>query len=187
MIRNNDRADVRKWHPDIFRLPAGIAAGEVRITEHPGHRITVHGLGRVRGFGRVGIVTATELLLLAEEALAASNRERDDHALAFLQRAFWTGFDHLTHEFMAEDVAGTHARDVTVIEMEVGAADRGRSDLQDAIVRIDDFGVGNTFDADVVTAVPGECAHVQLLRLAAALRGCRAPRGRRWSRPRRFP
>src|SRR5438270_4087563 len=111
MIRNNDRADVRKWHPDIFRLAAGIAAGEVRITEHACHRITVHGLGRVRGFGRVGVVAATELLLLAEEAFAAGDRERDDDALSLLQRAFRTGLDYLAHEFMAEDVAGTHAGD----------------------------------------------------------------------------
>ena len=60
---------------------------------------------------------------------------------------------------MAEDVAGAHRRDVAVVEVQVGAADRGRGDLEDRIARIDDFGIGNGVDANVVAAVPGECAH----------------------------
>ncbi len=67
--------------------------------------------------------------------------------------------DDPAHELVAEDVAGQHAGNDAVVEVEVGAADRRRGDLDDGVARVHDLGIGYGVDADVVLAVPGECAH----------------------------
>ena len=60
---------------------------------------------RVHRFGGVAVVAGAILLLLAEEAVAAADRERYDDALPLLQRALWADFHDFAHEFMAEHVA----------------------------------------------------------------------------------
>jgi len=64
-----------------------------------------------------------------------------------------TCLDNFAHEFVAEDVARPHSGDVAVVKVKVGAADRGRRDLQDGVVRIDDFRVWNALDPDIVAAL----------------------------------
>jgi hypothetical protein len=77
----------------------------------------------------------------------------------FLQRRLGADLDHFAHELMAEDVAGLHRRNVAVVEVEVRAADRSRGDLDDRIARIEDLGIVDRIDADVVLSVPGQRAH----------------------------
>ena len=77
----------------------------------------------------------------------------------FFSVDFGADLDHLAHELVAEDVARLHRRDVAVVEVQVRAADRGRGDLDDRVARIDDLGIVDRVDADVVLAVPGERAH----------------------------
>ena len=93
------------------------------------------------------------------EAAAARDGERDHHPLALLEGRLRTDLDHLAHIFVTENVAGAHRRDIFVVEVEIGAADRGRGDPDDRVAGVDDLGIGNAVDADVVAAVPGERAH----------------------------
>src|SRR3546814_10623600 len=98
------------------------------------------------------------------------------------------GFDDIPHELVPDDIACAHTWDIAVVEMEVRTADRGRGDTQDRIARIDDFGIGDGFDADLVASLPGYGAHGLLLRYGA-VSGFRT-RGRkatRCSSPRPFP
>ena len=74
---------------------------------------------------------------VAKEALAAANVERHHHAVADFELLIaLPDLDHFAHELMAEDVALFHGRDVAVIEMQVGAADRGGGDLDDGVPRL---------------------------------------------------
>src|SRR5688572_32496129 len=54
--------------------------------------------------------------------------------------------DDLAHELVAEDVALEHRRDEAVVEVQVGAADRGRGDTHDGVARVDDLGIRNFLD-----------------------------------------
>ena len=51
MVGNDDRPDVGIGHADIFGLPAGIAAGEVRIAEGGAHWMAHQQPRGIRGFG----------------------------------------------------------------------------------------------------------------------------------------
>src|SRR5690606_26321653 len=84
-----------------------------------------------------------------------------DYPLADPERRPGSDLDHLAHGLVADDVARHHAGNDPVVEMEVRAADGGRSDPDDRIARVDDLGIGNGFHTDVVGAVPGDCAHGQ--------------------------
>src|SRR5206468_9528178 len=70
----------------------------------PIYRVAILGFGRVRRLGRIGVVAAAELLLLAEEAFAARDGERHDDPLPLLQRACGPDLHHFAHEFMAKNV-----------------------------------------------------------------------------------
>ena len=75
MIGNDDRADVGIRHADIFGLPAGIAAGEVRIAERrrPSGGPSAAATRPIVSDG-IAVVAGAILLLLAEEAVAAADR-----------------------------------------------------------------------------------------------------------------
>ena len=158
-VGNNDRPDVAERDADIFRLAAGVAAGHVAVAEQPRHRLAVELLCDVLIVGGQAIVAGRILMLAAVIAAAAGDRERDDDLLALLQCRFRPDLDHFAHEFVAQYVAGLHRRDITVIEMQVRPADRGRGDLDDAVARVDDFGIIDGIDANVMLAVPCQCAH----------------------------
>src|SRR5690606_8463145 len=116
-------SDIGKGDAYILRLPARIAARQVRITEKAAHMVTVEGVRYVCLAGRVGIVAAGELLALAEEASAAGDHEGHDHPVALLQPCIaLADFDHLAHELVAEYIARPHGRDDPVVKMQVGAA-----------------------------------------------------------------
>ena len=160
MVGDHDRADIGIGHADIFRLTAPVAAGHVRISEQRRHGVTVE-LGRhILLFCRIGIFAGRELLDLAMEAAAAADGEGHHDALAFLERAVAAGFDHAAHEFMAQHVAGKYAGNNPVVKVEVAAADRGGGNLDDRITRIDDFGIVDGVDPDVVRPVPSEGSHI---------------------------
>ncbi len=158
-VGNDDRPDIGKRHPHIFRLAAGIAAGEVGIAEQAADGMAVEHFGGVLLFNGIAVVAGRILQLLAVEALAAGNGEGHHDALALLERALGANLDHFAHEFMAQDIARFHAGDDAVIKVQVGTADRRGGHLEDDIARIDDFGVGMAIDAYVMGAVPGQCAH----------------------------
>ena len=67
--------------------------------------------------------------------------------------------DDLTHIFVAEDIAWLHGRNVAIIQMQIGAADRRCRDLDDGITRVEDFWIGHRGDPHIVLAVPAEGFH----------------------------
>lgn len=56
VVGHDDGTHVREGHPDMFRLPAGIAARQVAVAEDPARRMAEGGLACVLLFHRVGIV-----------------------------------------------------------------------------------------------------------------------------------
>jgi hypothetical protein len=106
-----------------------------------------------------GLALAVQTLL-AHEAGAAADVERDDDAVADLQVAD-AGADllHDAHRLVADDVAGLHERRQRLVEVQVRAAQRGRGDLDDRVRRLLDPRVGDLADPHVVDALPGDCLH----------------------------
>jgi hypothetical protein len=99
---------LRLGRAHVLRLPAGIAAVQVRVAEKPRDR--AHALlAEDRAAPGVGGLAGGEQGLVAEEALAAGNGEGHDHAVALLQaRDALAGVFHDAHELVAQDVAGLH-------------------------------------------------------------------------------
>ena len=132
----------------------------MRVPEGGRHRVAVRQLARVGLLGGIRVVAGRELLLAAEEAIAAGDDERHDHALAdFQPLVALAHFDHLAHEFMAEHVALLHPGDVVIVQVHVRTADRGRGDANDGVTRIDDLRIRHRLHADIVFSLPGQCAH----------------------------
>ena len=136
-VRHLQRPDVGKRHARVFRLAAGIAAVHVRVAEQTRRGIAVQLLGHP-GI-RIRVVAQRPELLLAEVAAAAGDGERHDDAIADLEpRVVFADLDDFAHELVAEDVALLHRRDVAVVDVQVGSADRRRRDLDDGVARIED-------------------------------------------------
>ena len=147
------RADVGERHARVFGLAAGIAAVHVRVAEQARRGIAVE-LLRHPGI-RVRVVAERPELLLAEVAAAARDGERHHDAIADLQsRVVLADLDDLAHELMAEHVALLHRRDVAVVDVQVGSADRRRRDLDDRVARIQDDRVGHGLDPDRLPCLP---------------------------------
>ena len=98
---------------------------------------------------------------LARPAAPARGDRGHEHPVALLQRRDrGAGLDHRADRFMAEDAALGHRGHVALEDVQVGAADRRRLDLDDH--------VGRVLDARIVDVVPGplprtaeyECLHV---------------------------
>jgi hypothetical protein len=60
---------------------------------------------------------------------------------------------------VAEDVALAHARQISVDEVQIRSAGRGQSNLNDHVVRVDQAGIIDRLDGQIVNAVPTQCAH----------------------------
>ena len=152
-VRDLDRADIGHRHAQIFGLAAAVAAEHVAEAEQAGGRMA-HRLDRHLGIG-VGAIAAGEQALLAEPALAAADRERDDDAVADLEIGhLGAELDHLAHILMAQDVAALHRRLIAVEKVEIGAADRAGRDLDDRVARMFNFWVRNGVHADVALSMP---------------------------------
>jgi len=115
---NLDRADIGERHPQVFGLAARKASQEVGEAQEAGRRLT-HGLAGRVGV-RVGDVTQGEHLLPAEEARAAGDRERDDHAIAAAERLdVAPDLHHFAHRLVTDDIAFLHGRHEAAVEMEI--------------------------------------------------------------------
>ena len=76
-------------------------------------------------FRRLGWCDRRKKPLLTKPALAAANREGDDDPVTDLE-IFDLGsqLDHLTHIFVAQDIAAFHRGLITVKQMKIGTANR---------------------------------------------------------------
>ena len=152
-----DRPVLRLRDAQELGLPAGDLAVELRVAEQRGAHALVLDLG--------GLALRLQPVV-AHEAVAAGDVERDHHAIA-LGDVGDLGADLLddAHRLVAEDVALAHERAEDLVEVQVGAADAGRRDADDRVGRRFDARVRDGVDADVALAVPGDSFHGLLERL----------------------
>ena len=110
------RPDIGEGHTRELGLPAGKTAGQMRVTERAGGRMSHQCLCQ-RGVG-IGVLTERPHLVLAMPAITAGNGERHHHAVPWFQVLdCGADFHYLAHELVSEDVAFLHRRHETVIEM----------------------------------------------------------------------
>jgi hypothetical protein len=150
-VRDLHRPYIGKRNAQIFGLAAVIAAAEVRIAEQSGRRIAP----QLGGLGMVGIAAfATGVkTVLAKEAFAAGNRERDDDAVADLQfLVLGADRDDFAHILVAKHISRLHFGDAAAVDMKVGPADRAGGDFDDRISRMLNFRIGDRFAPDVAFA-----------------------------------
>ena len=157
-VLNLDRADVGVGHAHVLCLAAGIAAGQVRVAEETCGGVAEDLVGQF--LVAVGPLADREIPAPALLALAAGDRERHDDPVTDLELVVpRPDLDHFAHEFVAHDVAGFHAGHQAIVEMDVGAADRGARHPDDGIPRRLDLRIGDVVAADVGPAVPAQRAH----------------------------
>jgi hypothetical protein len=85
---------------------------------------------------------------LAKEAAATGNWERDHNPIAGNEILdSLTHLNDLAHELVTKNVSLFHRWHISIIEMEVGAANRCRSDPNNCITRIDQLGIGNLLNS----------------------------------------
>ena len=150
-----------KRHAHVLRLSARVSAEQMRITKQSRAGITVECLGHPRV--RVGVIAQRPELFLAEKAVAAGDRKRNDDAIAALEIGHsLADLFHDPHELVAQDVAGFHRGDASAIEMQVRSANAGGRDANDRIAGIDQLGVGNAFDANILCSAPTDSLHRRL-------------------------
>ncbi len=124
------------------------------VSEEARSRVAEHLAGDV--FVPVGPLANREVAASALLAFSADDRERDDDALADLQGMLAVGphLDDFAHELVAHDIAILHAWHVTVVQVEVGAADRATRDFDDGVARVLDPGIRNLVAPNVLGTVP---------------------------------
>ena len=157
-VLNLDRAHVGIGHAHVLSLAAGIAAGQVRIAEQSRRRVTEDLVASL--LVAIRSLADREIPAPALVAFAAGDRERHDDAVTDLELVVsWPDLDHFAHELVAHDVAGFHAGHQGVVEMNVGATNRGARHPDDGIPRRLDLGIGDMVATDIVLAVPAKRAH----------------------------
>jgi hypothetical protein len=103
----------------------------------------------------VGIFAEGEQFLAAEEAAAARNGKGGHHAIADLQIGDLAAhLNHLAHKLMSQDIPGLHGGHQSVVEVQIGAANRGGCHFQDDVAAVENFRVRNLFHANISGAVP---------------------------------
>src|SRR5688572_21758450 len=136
------RPDIGEWHAHVFRLPAGIAAGEVRVAEQARGAVAEHLVGdlaiAVRPLAH-RVVAAAALLAFAADDRKGNHDPVSRFELPAVRPQVRAHLDDFAHEFMAHDVAAHHAGNEAAEEVQVGAADRAVRPFDDAVAWILDL------------------------------------------------
>jgi len=151
-LGDDDRTEVGVRDPQVLRLAAGDLAVELGEAEQrrPHPLVAV-----LRG------LALREQVALAHPAMSTADGERDHHAVADLEVA--DGRAHLLddpHRLVPEDVAHAHEGAEHLVEVQVGAADRGARDPDDGVGRGLDPRVRHFPDLHVALPLPGQCLHL---------------------------
>ncbi len=118
----------------------------------------------------IGFLAGRVLLHLAKKAVTAGDNKGDHHAIAFLQVLHLsTALDNLAHKFMSKNITVLHLRDLSAIEMQIGAANRRGRHAQDDIVGLFNDGIGDIIDSNMVRTVVSECFHATSERFQVSL------------------
>src|SRR5207249_541577 len=96
--------------------------------------------------------------------MATCNRERHDDPVPLLQVSHLrSDIDDLAHELVAQDITLLHCGNVTVVDVQVGATDRRRCNLDNSIARVKNTGISYRLNAYIMGTIPTECSHNNLL------------------------
>ena len=135
----------------VLRLAAGDLAVELRVPEEGGALVLGADLRRLA----LGLQAA-----LAHPAVPARDVERDDDAVADpeVPRLGADLLDH-AHRLVTQDVARVEEHPEHAVQVQVGAADRGRRDAHDRVGGLLDPRVGHVLDAHLLASLPGQCSH----------------------------
>ena len=104
-------------------------------------------------------------MLLAEEAAAAGDGERNDYAVTYFQLIRLDGGAYLyyfAHELVPEDVPLLHSGDVPVVQVEVGTANCGACNPHNGVAGIKNLRIRNIFDSNLFDAHPTNSFHAIL-------------------------
>src|SRR5690606_6704831 len=157
-VRHLQRAHVGEGYAHVLRLSACKPAERVRIPEHAGCRVAVHLLGNVR-IG-VGVLAAGIESLATLVAAAARDGEGNHHAVTHLQVADTSPHvHHLSHELVAEYVAGLHGGNEALVEVQVGTAYRGGRHPHYGVALVQYSRVRHVADFHLPLAHPAGCLH----------------------------
>ena len=182
-VRDLDRPDVGERHADVLRLAARVAAVEVRVAEQARAARSRRAPPPSRRSGS-SCRRAT--------SGPARQKKQPPHAIGngtttrSPRRRFVTPAPTSTTSPMnswPRMSPGLHRRDEAVVEVEVGAADRGRGHADDRVARIEDRRIRDRLDADV----PGPCQQTARMVRRSGRRGppSMRPRARVAWKPRR--
>ncbi len=151
VVADADVVVVGQRHAQVFGLTTGDLPVELRVSEE---RRSAAVLPHLR---RLALRLQTPA---AHEAVAARDVERDDDAVADGEvRHGRSHLDDDAHRLVPEHVALVDERSEEFVQVQVGAADRGRGDLHDRVGGLEDLRVGHLLDAHGALALPGQCLH----------------------------
>src|SRR5690606_17689090 len=120
------------WNAQVFRLASWIAAHHRRVTEETGGRAAHRFAGEI-GTG-VGRVAAGIECFATEKAFTAGDHEGDHDSIPLLEFFHRSAdFNDNPHGLVSDDVTLFHCGHESVVEMEVGAANTARGDLDDDV------------------------------------------------------
>ena len=154
---DHDVVVIGERHAQVLGLTAGHLPVELRVAEQRGAAAVLAHLG--------GLALRLQPAR-AHEALAARDVERDDDAVADGERRdVGADGDDDAHRLVAEDVAAVEERAEQFVQVQVGAADRGRGDPDDRIGRLLDDRIGTS--STVTLRLP-----CQVSAFIALLHGC---------------
>ncbi|MNE42577.1 hypothetical protein D3C80_1367090 [compost metagenome] len=109
ILRHHERSEIAVRHSQQFCLTSGITSVRIRIT-----KISAGILGLV------GMVALAFHLMLAEITLSAGYVKRDDHTVAFFNLSdLRSHILNNPHRLMPDNIIIMHARNFTVIDMQV--------------------------------------------------------------------
>ena len=110
---------VGKWHSHILRLTAGIAAGQMRVTEKAGCAVAENLVGEmllpIAAFAYREITSVTLITFPTDYC----EWDNDPIALLYVTVHSRSHLDDLTHHFMAHNVARQHCRNEIVKRVQV--------------------------------------------------------------------
>ena len=108
----------------------------------------------------IGVIALTLQLILTKPAAPARDIERYDYTITFLHACYLSAYlFYHAHWFMADNKIMRHIRNFPVINMKVRAADRGRRNPDDYIIRFLNMSILNLFNFNVLHPLIGYRLH----------------------------
>ena len=151
-VRHLDRQRVAERHAQHLGLAAGHLAVELAVAEEAraGAGVAVLGGLALAVAGRASHIQQVPQLMLNGTTTRSPGLQGRDRG---------ADLAHDAHRLVADDVARRHERRQRVVEVQVGAAQPGRGDLDDDVGRLLDDRVGDLDDLHVLLALPRDCLH----------------------------